>query len=262
MTLNRKRTIAYVRIAGGLLACALAAPIAHTQGLTQAKPMTRTERTDLREAAPLTTFYLKNARQPNDGDEILTGLRLMLDPGVKLYLVPSQNAIVLKALPEELAAASKLIGELDLPRKEYRLTYTLTEVDGGKRMTSQHITLAATAGQRVVLKQGSKIPVVTGSYQPSEKTAETQMTYLDVGMNFDATLNATANGAEIKSKIERSSVAAEKPSPGDPQDPSIRQTLIEGVSFLPLGRQVMLGAIDIPESTRHLEIEVKLELAP
>ena len=163
MTLNQKRTPAYVRIAGGLLACAFTAT-ACSQTPAQARPTTRAERSDLREAAPLTTIYLKNAVQPNDGNELLTGLRLMLDPAVKLYLVPSENAIVLKALPEEIATATKLISELDVPRKEYRLVYTLTETDNGKRLPPQHITLEATAGQRVLLKQGSKIPVITGKF--------------------------------------------------------------------------------------------------
>ena len=264
MTLNQKRTPAYVRIVGGLLACVFTAATstAHGQAPGPAKPITRAERADLREAAPPVTFYLKNKLQPNDGNEILTGLRLMLDPGVKIYLAPNENAIVLKGLPEEVAMATKLIRELDLPRKEYRLIYTLTETDNGKRMPPQHITLQATAGQRVVLKQGSKIPVITGKFNQSTQAAETQMTYLDVGLNFDATLNPTANGAEIKSRIERSSVLEDKPSPGGVQDPSLRQTLLDNVTYLPLGKQVTLGSLDLPDSTHHLEFEVKLEMAP
>ncbi len=261
MTLNQKRTPAYVRIAGGLLACAFTAT-AYSQTPAPARPITRAERSDLREAAPLTTIHLKNAVQPNDGNELLTALRLMLDPAVKLYLVPSENAIVLKALPEEIATATKLISELDVPRKEYRLIYTLTETDNGKRLPPQHITLEATAGQRVLLKQGSKIPVITGKFNESTQAAETQMTYLDVGLNFDATLNPTANGAEIKSRIERSSVVEDKPSAGGVQDPSLRQTLLDNVTYLPLGKQVTLGSLDLPDNTHHLDVEVKLEMVP
>ncbi len=264
MTLNQKGSSAYVRIAGGLLACVFAATTgtAHGQAPTPPKPMTRSERDGLREAAPLTTFHLKYAVQPNDGNEILTGLRLMLEPAVKLYFVPSANAIVLKGLPEEVAVATRLIGELDVPRKEYRLIYTLTETDNGKRMPPQHITLEATAGQRVVLKQGSKIPIVTGKFNESTQAAETQMTYLDVGLNFDATLSPTANGAEIKSRIERSSVVEDKPSAGGVQDPSLRQTLLDSVAYLPLGKQVTLGSLDLPDGMHHIEVEVKLEIAP
>ena len=264
MTLNQKQTTPNVKIAVGLLACmfTVATSPAYGQTPASAKPMTRLERADLREAAPLTTFHLKYALLPNDGNEILTGLRLMLDPAVKLYFVPSENAIVLKGLPEEVATAMKLIGELDVPRKEYRLIYTLTETDNGKRMPPQHITLQASAGQRVVLKQGNKIPVITGKFNESTQAAETQMTYLDVGLNFDATLSSTVNGAEIKSRIERSSVIEDKPSASGVQDPSIRQTLLDNVTYLPLGKQVTLGSLDLPDGTHRMEVEVKLEMAP
>ena len=118
--------------------------------------MTRTQITDLRNDAPITTFYLKYCSSPNDANEILTALRLMLDPGVKLYLTPKADAISLKALPDELAMASKLIAELDLPRKLYRLSYTITEMDGGKKLNTQHFSEIASGGQRVTLKEGTK----------------------------------------------------------------------------------------------------------
>ena len=264
MTVHQKRTHTYFRIAGGLLACVSKATngTAYSQAPAPARPMTRTERTDLRDAAPLTTIHLKYAVQPNDGNEILTGLRLMLDPSVKLYLVPTENAIVLKALPEEIATANKLVAELDVPRKEYRLIYTLTETDNGKRVAPQHITLGATAGQRVLLKQGSRIPVVTGKFNESTQASETQMTYLDVGLNFDAMLSPTANGAQIKSRIERSSVVEDKPSAAGLQDPSLRQTVLDNSTYLPLGKPVTLGSLDLPDNTHHLDVEVKLELVP
>ena len=72
---------------------------------------TRTNHTDIDELA-VQTFYLSNSSQPNDGNEILTGLRLLLDPSVKLYLVPSQNAIVMRGTADELLLAQKLINDL------------------------------------------------------------------------------------------------------------------------------------------------------
>jgi hypothetical protein len=49
------------------------------------------------------------------------------------------------------------------------------------------------------------------------------MTYVDVGMNFDATLDEFANGVRLNSKVEQLSVADEKSGAGA-QDPIIRQT--------------------------------------
>jgi hypothetical protein len=57
-------------------------------------------------------------------------------------------------------------------------------------------------GLRTTLKQGSKVPVVTGTYNPGGPSAQNQMTYVDVGMNFDATLDEFANGVRLRSKVE------------------------------------------------------------
>jgi type II secretory pathway component GspD/PulD (secretin) len=212
--------------------------------------------------APVTTFYLKHCSQPNDANELLTGLRLMLDPGIKLYLAPKENAIVLRALPDEVAMAAKLIAELDLPRKVYKLTYTVTEMDGSRKISSQRFVEMASGGQRVTLKDGAKIPVVTGKFNESTQAAETQMTYLDIGMNFDSTLQPVEGGVEMSWKVERSSVADEKPAAGAPQDPTIRQVVLAGVSGVKLGKTVMLGSADVPDSTRRMEVEAMVEPAP
>ena len=269
MTVNCEGSCVKVRIAGGVLALTamLAGYGTAAQGQLAPAPkapqMTRAERSDLMQTAPTQTFFLKNSSQPNDANEILTGLRLMLDPAVKIYLVPRDNAIIIRALPEDVALASKLISELDQPRKTYRLTYTLTEMEGGKRTgTPQHFTMVASSGQRVTMKAGSKVPVATGSFNVTNDISEKQMTYLDVGYNFDSTVIGTATGGELKSKVERSSVAEEKPAPGAAQDPTIHQEVIEGVTFVPLGKTLMLGSLDVPDSTRRLDVEVMMELVP
>ena len=204
------------------------------------------------------TFYLSNASQTNDGNEVVTALRNLLPPESRVYLVPTQNAILINANAETLTQAQKLIGELDRPRKSYRLTFTITELEGTRRIGTQHASIAVVSGQRATLKQGSKIPVVTGSMTAQSTGTQTQMTYLDVGMNFDVTMTEFAGGASLKSKIEQSGVAEEKSAVGQ-QDPIIRQTVLDGTSLLVMGKPLMLGSLDVPGSTRHLDVEVMLE---
>src|SRR5450756_1213542 len=113
---------------------------------------------------PVQTFFLSNAAGPNDGNELLTAIRLMIPPETKIYLSPNQNAISVSGSPEAIAAAQKLITELDRPKKTYRLTFTITESDGGKKIGVQHTSMVVEAGQRTTMKNGSKVPVATGSY--------------------------------------------------------------------------------------------------
>ncbi len=105
---------------------------------------TRTKRSDLDELA-VQTFYLSNASQPNDGNEILTGLRLLLDPTVKLYLVPSQNAIVMRATTDQLLLAQKLINDFDRARPEVVVDVAVLEVNRDK-IRNLGITLPTSIG--------------------------------------------------------------------------------------------------------------------
>ncbi len=203
------------------------------------------------------TFYLANTNQQNEANEIVVALRNMLDPSAKIYLVPSQNAIVMRSSPENLVLAQKLISDLDRPKKVYRLTYSITEVDGGKRVGTQHIAMIVAGGQRTVMKQGNKVPIVTGSTTEGNST-KSQVTYLDVGLNFDATLDESVNGVRLRTKVEQMSLAEERSGVGA-EDPVIRQTSVEGTSILTEGKPLILGSIDIPATTRHLDIDVLME---
>ncbi len=81
------------------------------------------------------TFFLNNASEQNDLNDIQTDLRNVLHRAM-IYGVLSQNAITVRATPEDLETARKLVADLDRPRKLYRLTYTITDIDGGKRVGS------------------------------------------------------------------------------------------------------------------------------
>ncbi len=242
-----------MKLANGVLAIAL------VLGFCGRPAWTQTEAQPVKPADSVKTFYLSNTSQPNDDNEILAAIRNLLPPSAKVYLVPSQNALVMNVTPDQLLMAQKLISDLDRPRKTYRLTYTITEMDGDKRIGTQHYAMVVVSGQRTTLKQGSKIPIGTGTYNPKTSTAQTEVTYLDIGLNFDATLDESANGVRLRSKAEQSSIAEEKSGVG-PEDPVVRQTYLEGTSILTPGKPLVLGSLDIPGSTRRLDIDVMMEV--
>jgi general secretion pathway protein D len=91
----------------------------------------RSKRTDLDDLA-VQTFYLTNVAQQNDANEIMTAIRNLLDPGVKIYLVASQNALIMRATPDELILAEKLINDLDRTRPEVVVDVAVLEVSRQK----------------------------------------------------------------------------------------------------------------------------------
>ena len=210
--------------------------------------------------APITTFRLKHVAAPNDGNEILTGLRLLFEPGVKIYLDNHENTIIMRALPEEVAEATTLIAQLDRPRQTYRVTITLTDFDGTRKLSSSDYTLTVLDGQRATLKQGSRIPVVTGRYEPTGGSAETQMSYLDIGRNFDLTVTSSDTGAILREKIEQSS-RPDGQAPGT-TDPILHQTVTEAVLGRPLSRATPIATLEEAKTTYRIEVSARLERLP
>ena len=76
-------------------------------------------------------FYLNNVSQQNDLNDIQTALRNVLT-SVKLFGVASQNAIIVRDKPDELALAGLLISGLDQPRPEVVVDISVMEVSRDK----------------------------------------------------------------------------------------------------------------------------------
>ena len=204
------------------------------------------------------TLYLTNITAQNDANDLQTDLRNML-PNSRLYYVPSQSAISLRGTPEDIALAKRILADLDHTKKLYRLTYTITDSDGGKSIGTQHFTLVVASGGKTNLKQGSKVPIVTGATKAGDTTQHSDVQYLDVGLGIEASLDAYSDGVRLRTKLEQSSVAEEKSGVGI-EDPVIRMTTLEGTSTLVQGKPLVLGSLDFPGSTRHQEVEVVSEL--
>jgi type II secretory pathway component GspD/PulD (secretin) len=136
-------------------------------------------------------------------------------------------------------------------------------MDGSKQIGMQHYAMIMTSGQQTSLKLGNKFPIVTGSSSTGgNSTPDTQFTYLDVGMNFDATLTEMGENAVLKSSVEQASVAPQTSDIQGIKEPIIRQVTLRGEAFLTPGKTLKLGSMDIPGSTRHLDVEVVMEQLP
>jgi len=86
----------------------------------------RVKQTELQEQA-VRTFYLTNAWQQNDLNDIQTAVRNMM-PNAKVYGVASQSALVMRGTPDELLLAQKVIDDLDKARPEVVVDISILEV--------------------------------------------------------------------------------------------------------------------------------------
>ena len=220
---------------------------------------TQAQRADRAELSESKAFYLRNATSQADQNEILTALRNMVSPMDKIFLVPSRRAIIMRGDPDDLALAGRLIEEMDKPSQSYRLTYTFAEKEGGRTLGQQHFSMEMTPGQRTQAKGGNRLPIAVGPSPSADTGTASQVTYVDVGLSVDATGDEIVNGLRLRNKIERSIVAEERASASVGGDPVIRQSLLEGTITVPFGKPVMVGALDVPGSTRTVEISVTAE---
>lgn len=154
------------------------------------------------------TFYLTNVSQQNDANEILIALRNLLDTSIKVYLVASQNAIVLRASPDELVLAEKIINDLDRTRPEVIVDVAVLEVNRQKERnlgitlpTSFGLTPQASNANQSSTTTGTGTGTTTGT---TSATNSTNLTLNTLG-NLNATNFAvTVSGGQVNALLSDS----------------------------------------------------------
>ena len=181
-----------------------------TQAATFYKPVTentifvaantRAKRTDL-DSVAVQTFYLSNAATQADQNELLTALRQVLDPTVKIFLVPSQNALVVRATPDELTLVESLLNNLDRARSEVVVDVAVLEVNRDKMRIlgitlPQQFSVTPQISNAVAAAAPGTNPVTGGAVTTNTTTQNLTLNSLAHlnGTNFAVTLGtATAN---------------------------------------------------------------------
>ena len=239
-----------------LIACPLLALAAHAQ----TAPAVSNSAPGEDAAGSYQTLYLSQKLQFGDANDVVTDLRNMI-PKAKIYYVASANAVSVRGTPEEIAFAQKLVADLDRPRKMYRLTYTITDSEAGKPASTQHLSIIALAGVKTSFKQGRRIPLVTGDVKPNGSSPSTQVQYVDVGLNIEATIASSRQSVQLISSVEQTSIADDVSGIGA-QDPIIHQTKLDHASEIVPGKPLTLASLDILGTTHREEIAVVAELVP
>jgi hypothetical protein len=134
----------------------------------------------------------------------------------------------------------------------YRLDYTVSELEDGKKINSRQYSMNSRAGDWNEIKIGSRVPVET-------KGEEWQ--YLDVGMNIRCRLMDQADQASLGSNVSLSVHAdlsnfAIPEQQGQNVHPTIRQMKIDASTLTPLNKSMVLGVIDDPNSKHQFQLEV------
>jgi len=143
------------------------------------------------EQSVIRTFYLTNLSQPNELQDLVNILRTLLDTQ-RLQQFPSQQAIVVRGTPDQIAMAEKLIDDLDKSRPEVVVEVVIMQVQRNKL---QNLGIQPPGQASVALIDNSSTTtsatgtnVGTGNGTVSTTTGGTTGT---INLNTLAHLNAT-----------------------------------------------------------------------
>jgi general secretion pathway protein D len=169
---------------------------------------TRAKRQQLEQEAAQ-VFYLANATQQNDLNDVQTALRNVLVEA-KLYSLPSQNAIVVRGTPDQLILAEQLIDDFDKARPEVVIDVSVLQVDRDKvrniglqwpqTLSATLTTTSTTSGATLTLNDLGNLTAKNFSLTVGTAQAEMLLTDSDTRILQNPRLRAT-DGQKANLKI-------------------------------------------------------------
>ena len=142
------------------------------------------------EQSVIRTFYLTNLSQPNELQDLVNILRTLLDTQ-RLQQFPSQQAIVVRGTPDQIAMAEKLIGDLDKGRPEVVVEVAIMQVSRDKL---RNLGIQPPASVSVQLQDNNvttSSTTVNGNAGNGGTATTTSGTVGSINLNSLAHLNAT-----------------------------------------------------------------------
>jgi general secretion pathway protein D len=149
---------------------------------------TPAKRKDL-EQSVIKTFYLANLSQPTELQDVVNALRQILEIS-RVQPLPSQGALVVRGTPDQIALASKLVGDLDKAKSEVIVEVAVMQISRDKMKTlginpPTSVTVALQNNVNTATTTGTSGSGATGSVTSTTGTPN------QVNLNRLGNLNAT-----------------------------------------------------------------------
>ena len=140
----------------------------------------------------------------------------------------------------------------------YRLEFTISEIEGTKKLQSRNYSMLVVGGRDGRLRVGNRIPISVGV-----KSGEEQIQYNDLGVNIDARAAfVDAHSVRLSVTVEVSGLAGSEP--GDPQKisrrPIVRQFNNRVEVIIPLDKAVLLTSQDEPGTNTTFQVQAVVKI--
>jgi hypothetical protein len=157
---------------------------------------------------------------------------------------------------KETSPAEPAKPKLVQPLQSYRLDFSFNEVADGKTVNTRHYSMNLTAGNSDEIKIGTRVPVATRSTGPSTP-APTEYQYLDIGTQIWSQLREHGDELILVVRGEVSNLDVDTGQhTGAFLPPVVRQIKINGDTLLVVGKPIVIGSVDDPNSKKQFQLEV------
>ena len=139
----------------------------------------------------------------------------------------------------------------------YRVDFAINELADGKKINARHYSMDLNTGDRQQIKIGTRVPVATTSYG-SNSMLNTQFQYIDVGTTILCRLDERGEDVALDVDTDFSNLSAsDELHTTQPlvKQPIIRQVNIKGSTLTSVGKAVVIGIVDDPNSNRAFQLE-------
>jgi hypothetical protein len=144
------------------------------------------------------------------------------------------------------APPARTAQESENPLAAYHLDFSVNEIEDGKKVNSRQYAMNVNSNSSNELKIGTRIPV---------ESKEGEFQYLDVGTSIFARLGERRGQTELEVRADVSSFANPEQEQGHAR-PLLRQVKINSSTILLLGKAIVMGSVDDPNSKRQFQLEV------
>ncbi|MBZ5646261.1 MAG: type II and III secretion system protein [Acidobacteriia bacterium] len=140
------------------------------------------------EQSVIKTFYLSNVSLPTELQDMVNAMRTILEVS-RIQQLPSQNAIIVRGTPDQVALAEKLVGDIDKAKPEVVVEVAIMQV---RRDKLRDLGIAPPGSAAIGLAPNTTTTTTTGTTGTTGTTTSTPTTTPNqISLNSLAHLNAT-----------------------------------------------------------------------
>lgn len=223
------------------------------------------------EQSVIKTFYLGNVATTTDLQDVVNAIRTILEVQ-RIQQIPSQNAIVVRGTPDQLALAQKMIDDIDKSKPEVVVDVVVAQV---RRDKVRQLGILPPQTASVAL-QGTNTTTTNNGNNNGNGTGTTTTTTNNSGLNFNnlqhlnstnyavsiGPLTATALFNDSNTKILENPQIRAADGVKASLNVGDRIPIATGSFGTPLGIGTGVGALGVNTQFQYIDVGVTIEITP